>query len=245
MKLIINADDFGLSKSISDGIIEGIKSGYITSTSIMANMEYAEYAIREAVKNNIDCIGLHINFTVGKPIIENSNLTDNNGNFLGKKEQVINRKLTYEDAYNEIIAQIKTIDKYSNGLLKIDHLDIHHEEPDNHISDNINIKNAVIDIAKEYNIPMRNSFECDVLKPDVQYDKFTINNVTINALETMIHEYQNKDTIVELMTHPGLIDDYTKTVTSYIGRDRELQTLKEAKNKGIFNNIELISFKEL
>lgn len=41
MKLIINADDFGLSKSISDGIIERIIDGYITSTSIMVNMAYA------------------------------------------------------------------------------------------------------------------------------------------------------------------------------------------------------------
>lgn len=50
MKLIINADDFGLSKSISDGIIVGIKDGYITSTSVMSNMTWAEYAIKEAKK---------------------------------------------------------------------------------------------------------------------------------------------------------------------------------------------------
>ena len=43
MRLIINADDFGLSKSITDGIIDGILDGYITSTTIMANMDYAEY----------------------------------------------------------------------------------------------------------------------------------------------------------------------------------------------------------
>lgn len=29
MKLIINADDFGLSKSITNGIVEGILNGYI------------------------------------------------------------------------------------------------------------------------------------------------------------------------------------------------------------------------
>lgn len=40
MKLIINAEDFGLSKSISDRILLGIKKGYITSTSIMANMTF-------------------------------------------------------------------------------------------------------------------------------------------------------------------------------------------------------------
>lgn len=48
MKLIINADDFGLSKSITDGIIDGILSGYITSTTVMSNMDYAEYAIKQA-----------------------------------------------------------------------------------------------------------------------------------------------------------------------------------------------------
>lgn len=40
MKIIINADDFGMSKSITDGIIYGIKKGFITSTSIIANLEY-------------------------------------------------------------------------------------------------------------------------------------------------------------------------------------------------------------
>lgn len=240
MKLIINADDFGLSKSISDGIIEGIKSGYITSTSIMANMEYAEYAIREAVKNNIDCIGLHINFTVGKPILNNKNLVDDNGVFLYNRTQIENHKLTYEDAYNEIIAQIKIIDKYSNGLLKIDHLDMHH-----HLSDNENIKKATIDIAKEYNIPIRNMFDCDISKPDILYENFTIKNVSIDSLEEMVIKYNDKDIVVELMTHPGYVDEYTRSLTSYTDRDNELQVLKEAKDNGVFDKIELINFKQI
>ena len=240
MKLIINADDFGLSKSISDGIIEGIKEEYITSTSIMANMEYAEYAIQEAIKNNINCIGLHINLTIGKPIVDNNNLTDDKGMFLYNRLQVENPKLTYEDVYNEIIAQIKTIDKYSNGLIKIDHLDMHH-----HIGDNEIIKKATIDIAKEFNIPIRNLFECDIIKPNVLYDKFTIKNVSIESLEELVSKYCDKNITVELMTHPGYVDDYTKDITSYIERDKELNVLKEAKEKGLFDKIELISFKQL
>lgn len=240
MKLIINADDFGLSKSISDGIIDGIIGGYITSTSIMANMEYTEYAIKEAIRNNIDCIGLHINLTVGKPIIENNNLTDENGSFLYNRKQIENTKLTYEDAYNEIIAQIKVIENYSNELIKIDHLDMHH-----HLCDNENIKKAVIDIAKEYNIPIRNEFDCDIIKPDILYKDFTIKDVSIKNLEEMITKYQDKDITIELMTHPGYIDDYTKKITSYIGRDNELKILKEAKEKGLFDKIELINFKQL
>jgi len=240
MKLIINADDFGLSKSISDGIIDGIKGGYITSTSVMANMKYAEYAIKEALKNSINCIGLHINLTVGKPIIENNNLVDENGLFLYNRNQIDNPRLKYTDAYNEIIAQIKTIDKYSNGLMKIDHLDMHH-----HLSDNKIIKNAVIDIAKEYNIPIRNEFECDVLKPDVLYKDFTIKKVSIESLEEVIFKYHDKDIVVELMTHPGYVDDYTKDITSYIEREKELKVLKEAKEIGVFDKIELINYKQL
>lgn len=79
MKLIINSDDFGLSKSITDGIVDGIKEGVLTSTSIMANMDYAKYAVEQAIKNNICCVGLHINLTVEKPIIANSHLTDAGG----------------------------------------------------------------------------------------------------------------------------------------------------------------------
>lgn len=150
MKLIINADDFGLSKSISDGILLGIKEGYITSTSIIANMPFAEYAVRKAIENGINCIGLHINLTVGKPIIENSNLIDNEGAFYYNREQIENPKLTYQDAYNEIMAQMDIVSKYSYGKLKLDHLDTHH-----HLMDNPNIRQAIIDISKKFNLPIK------------------------------------------------------------------------------------------
>ena len=240
MRLIINADDFGLSKSISDGIVEGIKNGYITSTSIMANMEYAEYAIKEAIKYNINCIGLHVNLTVGRPITKNLNLIDENGKFLYNKKQIENKKLTYEDAYNEIIAQLNMINKYSNGVVKIDHLDTHH-----HLCDNENIKNAIIDIARKYNIPIRNEFECEISKPDILYKEFTIKNVTLDVLKMMVQKYLDENVTIELMTHPGYVDEYTKTLTSYLGRKNELQVIKQAKEDGLFDKIDLINFKQL
>ena len=46
------------------------------------------------------------------------------------------------------------------------------------------------------------------------------------------------------MTHPGLIDEYTKTVTSYLNREKELLVLKESKKLGLFEGIDLISFRE-
>lgn len=57
-KLIINADDFGYTKGINRGIIEGVNAGIITSTSLMVNEEYAEGVI--SIKHNPKIsIGLH------------------------------------------------------------------------------------------------------------------------------------------------------------------------------------------
>ena len=240
MKLIINADDYGLSKSISDGIILGIREWYITSTSIMVNMTWAEYAIQKALEYNIDCIGLHINLTVGKPILKNDNLINNNGYFYYNKEQIENPKLTYQDAYNEIMAQVNAISNYSDGKLKIDHLDTHH-----HLMDNPNIKQAIVDIAQKLNLPIRKYDNVQNIKcPDFLYRNFTINNVSIDSIKQLIEKYKNGTVVVELMTHPGLIDEYTKTVTSYLNREKELLVLKESKKLGLFEGIDLISFRE-
>ena len=240
MKLIINADDFGLSKSISDGIIVGIKDGYITSTSVMSNMSWAEYAIKEAIKNDIKCIGLHVNLTVGKPIIENSNLVDDDGTFLYNRKQIDNKKLMYEDAYNEIMAQMDIVSKYSNGKLKLDHLDTHH-----HLMDNPNIKQAIIDISKRFNMPIRKDNLEEIKCPDVLYKDFTINNVNVDSIRNMIETYKEKNVVVELMTHPGFIDENTKLVTSYLNRENELNILKESKKAGLFEEVELINFQQI
>ena len=240
MKLIINADDLGLSKSITDGIILGITEGYITSASIMANMPFSEYAVKKVVEYKINCIGLHINLTVGKPIIQNRNLVDNNGFFNYNRNQIENSKLTYEDAYNEIMAQIDIISKYSDGKLKIDHLDTHH-----HLMDNPNIKQAIIDISKRFNMPIRKDNLEEIKCPDVLYKDFTINNVNVDSIRNMIETYKEKNVVVELMTHPGFIDENTKLVTSYLNRENELNILKESKKAGLFEEVELINFQQI
>lgn len=240
MKLIINADDFGLSKSISDGIILGIQEGYITSTSIMANMPYAEYAVKKAIENDINCIGLHINLTVGNPIIENTNIIDEKGVFYYNEEQIENPKLTYQDVYNEIMAQIDVISNYSNGKLKLDHLDTHH-----HLMENSNIRQAIIDISKKFNLPIRKENAQNIKCPDVLYKDFTISNVNVESIRYMVEIYKEKDVVVELMTHPGFIDEYTKSVTSYLNRESELNILKESKKIGLFEDVDLINFQQI
>ena len=53
LRLIINADDFGRTRGINYGIVECMKKGILTSTTIMMTMPYAEHAIELAKKEGI------------------------------------------------------------------------------------------------------------------------------------------------------------------------------------------------
>ncbi len=63
--LIVNADDFGLSRSINQGIIEAFRQGIVTSTSLMVNMPGFEDALVLMAKNPALGVGLHVNFLRG------------------------------------------------------------------------------------------------------------------------------------------------------------------------------------
>ena len=70
-------------------------------------------------------------------------------------------------------------------------------------------------------------------------------NVNIDCLRSFIEKYSNTNLTIELLSHPGYIDDYTKTITSYLDRDKELNTLKQAKDEGLFDKIQLIDYAAL
>ncbi len=236
MKLIINADDIGYSKSITDGIIEGINYGCISSTSIMANGKYADYAIKELIKNNIKEIGLHITLTTGKPLTDCPSLIDENGNFFYNRKQIENPNLKAEEVYNEIIAQIDYIEKRG---VKINHITQHH-----HLEDNQVINQVVEKICLQKTLPVRKflEFKTKCKHPDELVISFTFQNNTVEEIEKIIKQYKSTNKIVEIMSHAGHIDDYTKSISSQDSRERELLALKKAKDLGVFNEVDLVGF---
>jgi predicted glycoside hydrolase/deacetylase ChbG (UPF0249 family) len=60
--LIINADDFGMTRIATDRILDCCQHSRVTSVSAMVFMEDSERAAQLALENNID-VGLHVNFT--------------------------------------------------------------------------------------------------------------------------------------------------------------------------------------
>ena len=69
MKIIVNADDFGLSHEANLGIQAAMQTGLCTQASVVTNSNYFDEAVAIAKKNDfMDKVGLHINLFEGTPL---------------------------------------------------------------------------------------------------------------------------------------------------------------------------------
>jgi len=128
--IIINADDLGLSKSVNEEIEDFIKKGLITSTTMMANGEALEDAIRIAKHYNGISFGVHLCLDEFKcltksDVLKNHGVVDDN--FIFTKKGVNEIKKPTEELKSaiadELNAQIRVF--YDAGI-NISHIDGHH-----------------------------------------------------------------------------------------------------------------------
>jgi predicted glycoside hydrolase/deacetylase ChbG (UPF0249 family) len=86
-RLIVNADDLGADVARNEGIFEAIRSGVVTSASILPNGPALDHALEGIRSGGFEEVsfGIHLNLTEGRPLAEGlSCLTGPDGNFLGK-----------------------------------------------------------------------------------------------------------------------------------------------------------------
>lgn len=81
--LIVNADDFGLSKGQNYGVIEAYQHGVVSSTTAMVNGGGAEHAAALSRQYPGLPIGLHFVLTHGRPLGAMPSLVNEHGE-LGK-----------------------------------------------------------------------------------------------------------------------------------------------------------------
>ena len=124
-RVIINADDYGITAGVNRAIDELALAGVVTSTSVMTNMPL--WGSIDALRNVLG-IGVHFNLTVGRPVLpaeDVPSLVGPDGKFFGLehlRERMRTRMLRPEEVERELTAQ--TLRLTGLGIVP-DHADSH------------------------------------------------------------------------------------------------------------------------
>ncbi|GAM77951.1 cellobiose phosphotransferase system ydjC-like protein [Vibrio ishigakensis] len=253
MKLIINADDFGLTAKVNEAIVRCMRFGLVRSTTIMMNQPGVEDAIDRYHNGQVPEIGLHLTLTAGKPLTNSSEIPDlvnSEGNFLSRSALSKKKAIDKAQILRELTAQYQAA--ISSGL-KLNHLDSHH-----FATIYPNLKEAFIEFANQIGLPCR---RVDVIEEGQQNlvvntpDEFDISfygeGATLDAFKSRLLEHKAKhpNGVVEFMCHPGLNDDaILETLSSYNVERRDetdILTSNQLKQWLIEQEIEVIGFDSL
>lgn len=149
MKLTINADDFGKDENATLAIAESFRRGFITQTTLMVNMPWADKAVELARKYGFaDKVGLHLNLTEGKPLTAAMACCDvfcnADGEFRGR--QSTPEEVDLEDVRRVLIEEIEAqIGRYLGYGLPLKHCDGHH-----HVQTRLHVAKILMPILKKY-----------------------------------------------------------------------------------------------
>lgn len=125
-RLIVNADDLGVSAKRNLGIVEAHHRGVVTSASIIANGAAFDHAASLANLTPALDVGLHLNLSDGRPLLDgHRTLVGPNGAFPGKieaRERARQGKLDPIEVESEASAQLKAA---RQSGLRVSHLDGH------------------------------------------------------------------------------------------------------------------------
>lgn len=151
-QLVVNADDFGFTRDVNQGIIEAHRNGILTATTIMSNGAAFNDAVRLAKENPVLDIGVHL-VLVGQPPFPTT---------VARLTRAV--VLKQIQIYEELSAQVcKALD----AGLKPTHLDTHkhtHLLPP--------VLDAVARISEEFKIPwVRRPFDFPLTPRGVSWKK--------------------------------------------------------------------------
>jgi len=148
--LIVNADDFGLTDCVNDGIIHGHVNGIITSTTILPGGSAFENGMKLLQKHSTLGVGVHLTLNEETPISNYSqipHLVDKNGKFISRNELILKlfaNKIPLEEIRKEWTLQIEKCLSFS---LPITHLDSH-----GHIHLFPSLSEMLLQILEKFNI---------------------------------------------------------------------------------------------
>ena len=256
MKILVQSDDYGITKAAADGMIDGITNGIITCTGLFSNMPWAEYAADRIRNINNICLGIDINVVCGPCVSDSGELpvlvNQETGWFYTTKDRMKDPRYgqdvfkPYEEVYKEACAQIE---KFIELIGKLPEYLTSHST-----NGSKTYLKAIHDAADSYHIP----FSYDVYKKynivtmfrHMDKDPYSFENQIRDEIKPtlqMLEENKNKEYVL-LPSHCGYVDsDLMRFSRCNIDRayDHEMLVSPQIKSWIRENHAELISYRDL
>lgn len=218
-RLIVNADDFGLTRGVSAGILAAHRHGIVTSTTILATCAIDADLAAGARESGLG-LGLHVNLTLGRPLTRAASLVDEGGRFIRDARRAAARaEVTHIEA--EVDAQVE---HFLNLMKRTPtHLDSHH-----HVGLLPPVREVVLAVARRLGVPVRSqdatararARAVGLRTPDHFFGESGPAAYWTPA-RTLSHLRGLPPGVSEFMTHPGWFDD--DLAFSRYARQREVE----------------------
>jgi len=128
-RLIVNADDFGLSRSVNEAVIRAHRDGILTSASVMVNEPACDEAVKLAKENPKLGVGLHITLLMGHsalPAGKIPGLVNNRGEFSDSPVSTGMKYFFNSGLRKQLRAEIRAqFEKFRATGLPLDHVNGH------------------------------------------------------------------------------------------------------------------------
>ena len=223
-RLLVTADDFGLTDGVCTGILQALSEGIVTSTSALV----CDPDSRRRLANWRDALtgraGVHLQLTDGRPVCdpeEIASLVTANGAFPRLPDGI--GAIDADDLRREWHAQVSA----SLQSIEPTHVDTHH-----HVHSNATAFEVYCEIARCYDLAAR-SFTAEMTRElrarglrcadhSADWDGASPDSL----LETISRLFAGGESVAEIVCHPAHHDDALDQCSLYAGpRARELEVL--------------------
>jgi predicted glycoside hydrolase/deacetylase ChbG (UPF0249 family) len=217
--LIVNADDFGLTRGVSAGILSAHRHGIVTSTTVLVTANPDRAQLDEARAAGLG-LGLHVNLTLGRPLTHGRSLVDGGGGFVRDARRAA-AGADAGDVRREVDAQIARFEKLVGRPPT--HLDTHH-----HVGLYAPVRDVVLQAARALGVPVRSQDAAARarargagLRTTDHFFGESGPAAYWSAARTLAHLRALPAGVSEFMCHPGRFDD--DLGYSRYGRQRETE----------------------
>jgi predicted glycoside hydrolase/deacetylase ChbG (UPF0249 family) len=217
--LIVNADDFGLTRGVSAGILDAHRHGIVTSTTVLVTADVDREQLAQAREAGLG-LGLHMNLTLGKPLSRGRSLVDAHGAFVRDPRRAA-AAADADDVRAEAEAQLARFEKLVGRPPT--HIDTHH-----HVGLYPPVRDVVLQVARARGVAVR-SQDAEArsrarsagLRTTDHFFGEAGPDAYWSAARTLAHLRALPPGVSEFMCHPGRFD--ADLGYSRYGRQREIE----------------------